>query len=134
MQAHPPTPLFLGLDLSTQQLKAVLVSQDSQTVHSAAVNFDDELAHFGTVYGSHSAPASGEVTSPVRMWLEAVDLLLGKMKAAGVDFGAIAAVSGAGQVQLRLMSTLVLTRPTRLCYSNTVLCTGRAKRKASSHR
>jgi xylulokinase len=103
METQPPTPLFLGLDLSTQQLKAIVVSDDSRIVHASAVNFDDELVQFGTTHGSRSSPA-GEVTSPVLMWVEAVDLLLGKMNAAGVDFGAITAVSGAGQVQSRLVA------------------------------
>lgn len=92
--------LFLGLDLSTQQLKAVLLSQDATIVHEASVHFDRDLPHYGTVNGAIRGPESGEVTSPVEMWLEAVDLLFQRLKTDQVDFGAISAISGAGQVRL----------------------------------
>ncbi|KAF8967631.1 hypothetical protein BDZ97DRAFT_1916582 [Flammula alnicola] len=90
-------PLFLGLDLSTQQLKAVLLDKDSKIVHEASVHFDRDLAHYGTTNGAISGPDEGEVTSPVRMWLEAIDLLCQRLKDDRIDFGAIAAISGAGQ-------------------------------------
>ncbi|KAF8817435.1 actin-like ATPase domain-containing protein [Phlegmacium glaucopus] len=90
-------PLFLGLDLSTQRLKAILLSQDSVIVHEASIHFDRDLPHYGTVNGAIRGPDPGEVTSPVEMWLEAIDLLFQRLKADQVDFGAIAAISGAGQ-------------------------------------
>ncbi|KAJ7931498.1 hypothetical protein B0H13DRAFT_2247568 [Mycena leptocephala] len=77
-------PLFLGLDLSTQQLKAVIISEDATVVHESAVHFDNDLPQ-------------GEVTSPVAMWLDAMDLLMERMKKSGIQFGEIAAISGAGQ-------------------------------------
>ncbi|KAF9047148.1 actin-like ATPase domain-containing protein [Hymenopellis radicata] len=89
-------PLFLGLDLSTQQLKAVLVQEDCSIVHESAVHFDRDLPQYGTVNGAIKGP-DGEVTSPVAMWLDALDLLMNRMKQAGVDFASIAAISGAGQ-------------------------------------
>lgn len=91
--------LFLGLDLSTQQLKAILLSKNSIIVHEASVHFDRDLPHYGTVNGATRGPDPGEVTSPVEMWLEATDLLFQKLKTDQVDFGAIAAISGAGQVR-----------------------------------
>ncbi|KAI0031449.1 actin-like ATPase domain-containing protein [Vararia minispora EC-137] len=90
-------PLFLGLDLSTQQLKAILVDEDSVVVHESAVGFDRDLPHYGTINGAIRGPDDGEVTSPVAMWLEAMDLLLQRMKDAGVNMNDIQAVSGAGQ-------------------------------------
>ncbi|EIW79321.1 actin-like ATPase domain-containing protein [Coniophora puteana RWD-64-598 SS2] len=90
-------PLFLGLDLSTQQLKAVLVAEDASVVHESSVHFDSDLPHYGTTNGAVRGPAPGEVTSPVRMWLEAIDLVMTRVRAAGVDLSAIRAVSGAGQ-------------------------------------
>jgi len=91
-------PLFLGLDLSTQQLKALILDKDSRTVHQVAVHFDRDLPHHGTKNGALQGPDKGEVTSPVHMWLEAVDLLFARLHGAGVDLGAVMAVSGAGQV------------------------------------
>ncbi|KAJ7903549.1 hypothetical protein B0H14DRAFT_2665354 [Mycena olivaceomarginata] len=90
-------PLFLGLDLSTQQLKAVIISEDATVVHESAVHFDNDLPEYKTTNGAIRGPAEGEVTSPVAMWLDAIDLLMERMKKAGIQFGEIAAISGAGQ-------------------------------------
>ncbi|KAI0063974.1 actin-like ATPase domain-containing protein [Artomyces pyxidatus] len=97
MSVDEAGPLFLGLDLSTQQLKAILISEDSVVVHDVAVGFDRDLPHYGTTNGAIRGPGEGEVTSPVALWVEAMDLLMQRMKDAGVDFGKIAGVSGAGQ-------------------------------------
>lgn len=91
-------PLFLGLDLSTQQLKAVVLSESLAVVHESAVRFDHDLPQYGTVNGAILGPGDGEVTSPVAMWLDALDLLMDRVKTAGVNISAIAAISGAGQV------------------------------------
>lgn len=91
-------PLFLGLDLSTQQLKAVLLNKDSKVIHQTAVRFDRDLPRHGTTNGAIQGPDKGEVTSPVQMWLEAFDLLFASLHEAKVDLGVVMAVSGAGQV------------------------------------
>jgi hypothetical protein len=91
-------PLFLGLDLSTQGLKGVLITEDSAVVHESAVNFDKDLPAYGTTNGAIRGPG-GQVTSPVKMWLDAMDLLMDRMKQAGVQFNRIAAISGDGQVR-----------------------------------
>ena len=94
-------PLFLGLDLSTQQLKAILLTEDGSLVHETAVHFDNDLPHYSTTNGAIQGPDEGEVTSPVAMWVEALDLLLERMKNEKVEFGKIRGVSGAGQVRSR---------------------------------
>ena len=94
----PLRPLFLGLDLSTQQLKATILYKASNIVHEASVHFDRDLPHHGTTNGAIRGPDAGEVTSPVRMWLEAIDLLCKKLHDDHIDFGDIVAISGAGQV------------------------------------
>jgi glycerol kinase len=91
-------PLFLGLDLSTQQLKALLINEKAVVVHDLAVGYDRDLPKYGTTNGATYGPGDGQVTSPVAMWVEAFDLILQRMKDTGVDFGRIRAVSGAGQV------------------------------------
>jgi len=93
-------PLYLGLDLSTQQLKAILISNDLNVKHEIAVHFDNDLPHYDTTNGALKGPLEGEVTSPVAMWLEAIDLLMQRMKDAGVDISSVSAISGAGQVCL----------------------------------
>lgn len=122
---HDSAPLFLGLDLSTQGLKAVLISEDSNVVHESAVHFDRDLPSYGTTNGAIRGPGDGEVTSPVRMWLEAFDLLMGRMKDAGVNFSKIMAVSGDGQVSS--IAVVVLRRSyfprfSTILYPATRLC------------
>ena len=98
-------PLFLGLDLSTQQLKALLINKEATVVYDLAVGYDRDLPQYGTTNGTIHGPGDGEVTSPVAMWVEAIDLILQRMKDAGVDFGQICAISGAGQVLLSMAKT-----------------------------
>ncbi|KAI1796756.1 D-xylulose kinase [Ganoderma leucocontextum] len=90
-------PLFLGLDLSTQGLKAVLVDSEGTPVHESSVNFDRDLPSYGTTNGAIRGPDPGEVTSPVRMWLDAYDLIMERMREANVDFLRILGISGDGQ-------------------------------------
>ena len=98
MQSKEYRPMFLGLDLSTQQIKGVVITDDYVVVHTSSVQFDRDLPHYGTINGTISGSAEGEVFSPVSMWLEALDMLMDKLRISGVDFGSIVAVSGAGQV------------------------------------
>lgn len=92
------SPLFLGFDLSTQQLKAIVIAEDASIVHESAVHFDRDLPIYGTTNGTVNGPDEGEVTSPVLMWLEAIDLVMQRIKNTGVDLSAITSISGAGQV------------------------------------
>lgn len=93
-------PLFLGFDLSTQALKASAISIGSdQVLVSATVNFDKDLPHHNTSNGSIVSPAGdGEITTPVVLFLEAIDLVMQRLKDAGLEFGRILAVGGAAQV------------------------------------
>lgn len=89
--------LFLGIDSSTQSLKAVVIDSSKKVVHEVAVNFDQDLPEFGTKGGVHKQRDGLTVTSPAVMWVKALDLLLQRMRAAEVSFEKIAAVSGSGQ-------------------------------------
>ncbi|KIJ55615.1 hypothetical protein M422DRAFT_151982 [Sphaerobolus stellatus SS14] len=89
-------PTFLGFDLSTQSLKAIVLSPGLNLVHEEAITFDKDLPHYQTTGGAIRG-SNGEVTSPVAMWLEALDLVIARMKEKGVDFGRVRGVSGAGQ-------------------------------------
>lgn len=102
-------PLFLGFDLSTQQLKVIALypanNQDGGTstleTHSSfAVQFDSDLAHHHTSGGvsvQHDID-QGTVTAPVLMWVEALELVLDKMKDSRFPFERVHAISGAAQV------------------------------------
>uniref|UniRef100_A0AAQ5XN74 Xylulose kinase n=1 Tax=Amphiprion ocellaris TaxID=80972 RepID=A0AAQ5XN74_AMPOC len=89
--------LYLGLDFSTQQLKAVVIDGNLNVVHQSSVQFDSELPDFRTQGGVHIHTDRLTVTSPVLMWVQALDLLLDKMKRAAFDFAGVRALSGSGQ-------------------------------------
>ncbi|KAJ2547299.1 hypothetical protein EV175_005274 [Coemansia sp. RSA 1933] len=87
-------PLFLGLDLSTQQLKGVLISRDSVVVHEINILLDDEFPEYKTQNGRHVA---GEcVTAPVLLWVEAIDRLMAKVGQTGLA-EQVQGISGAAQ-------------------------------------
>jgi xylulokinase len=103
MAALAPTegagPLFLGLDASTQALKASLLSSDLDVLSEAAVNFDADLPTLRTRGGVQMGPqGSGEVFSPVMSLPMALDLLMERIKEKGWDMSRIRGVSAAGQV------------------------------------
>ncbi|KAJ8947058.1 hypothetical protein NQ318_019952 [Aromia moschata] len=89
---------FLGLDLSTQQLKAAVINDDLQIVHQASVIFDTDLPEFRTQGGAVIDKVdSKQVTAPTIMWVKGLDMLMDRLTVAGVDFSKIAAVSGSAQ-------------------------------------
>jgi xylulokinase len=102
MSSEKASPLFLGFDLSTQQLKAIIVAEDTNVVHESAVNFTKDVPQYGTTNGAIIGPGPGEVTSPVAMWVHALDLLMERTQASGVDISKVVAISGAGQVCLQI--------------------------------
>lgn len=91
-------PLYLGFDLSTQQLKAILVSSDLAVVSEAKVDFD---ADFGEKYslakGVLVNSNEGEVFAPVAMWLESLDLVLDRMRQRKAPLDRVRGISGACQ-------------------------------------
>uniref|UniRef100_A0A8C2Z2F9 Xylulose kinase n=1 Tax=Cyclopterus lumpus TaxID=8103 RepID=A0A8C2Z2F9_CYCLU len=97
MAAAQDSPLYLGFDFSTQQLKVVVIDGDLNVVHQDNVQFDSELPEFRTLGGVHVHADRLTVTSPVLMWVKALDLLLDKMKRAGLVFSRVRALSGSGQ-------------------------------------
>ena len=94
------SPLFLGLDLSTQKLKAAVMTENKRVVHESAVNFTKDLPQYGTVNGVIVGPGPGQATSPTAMWVHALDLLMERLQASGAEISSVAAISGAGQVCL----------------------------------
>ncbi|XP_063081246.1 xylulose kinase isoform X2 [Cavia porcellus] len=87
----------LGWDFSTQQVKVVAVDAEMNIFYEDSVHFDRDLPEFGTQGGMHVHEDGLTVTSPVLMWVQALDIILEKMKASGFDFSQVLALSGAGQ-------------------------------------
>ncbi|KAI8337471.1 hypothetical protein BC941DRAFT_334879, partial [Chlamydoabsidia padenii] len=86
---------YLGLDLSTQQLKCTLIDQTHTIVFEDAVNFGRDLPHYNTQNGTISH-GNDVVTSPTLMWVEAMDMLLNRLAETSY-ISNIVAISGAGQ-------------------------------------
>ncbi|KAI9199998.1 hypothetical protein LWI28_001306 [Acer negundo] len=94
----PHDALFLGLDSSTQSLKATVLDSNLNIVASELVHFDSDLPHYKTKDGVYRDPTiDGRIVSPTLMWVEAFDLMLQKLSKSSLDFSKIAAVSGSGQ-------------------------------------
>ncbi|KAF9515738.1 hypothetical protein BS47DRAFT_1341664 [Hydnum rufescens UP504] len=69
---------------------------DENIICERIVHFDRDIPHYGTQNGS-IAGSDGEITCPVALWIESVDLLLSRFESASVNFGEVVAVSGAAQ-------------------------------------
>jgi xylulokinase len=95
--------LYLGLDLSTQQLKYTVINHDHDIIAEAAVHFDNDLPEFKTTNG---AIAQGDtVTSPTLMWVKALDILLSRLSQhSDIKVEDIKGISGAGQVPIAVAS------------------------------
>lgn len=90
--------LFLGLDLSTQQLKGIIVNAQLEPVVQAKVEFDADFPQYKTVKGVLTNNNTREVQAPVAMWLEAVDLLLERIiKTGEANLSRLRGISGACQ-------------------------------------
>lgn len=77
---------------------AIVIQSDLHVLSEAKVDFD---ADFGKQYGLTKGVLvnddEGEVFAPVAMWLEAIDLVLSRLKENGAPLHRIRAVSGACQ-------------------------------------
>jgi xylulokinase len=93
-------PLYLGLDSSTQSLSAVVIDvegRDKRVVLETSLNFDEVLPHYGTGHGVlPRTDPSVAVSSPL-MWAEALDMMLERLSASGLDMSRLAAISGSAQ-------------------------------------
>lgn len=96
-EAVPENALFLGIDLSTQSCKAMVVDSKFELKYSARVGFDEDMPRYKTKDGVHQAPG-GHVTSPTLMWVEALELVLRRLKEeAKCPMDQIYAIAGSGQ-------------------------------------
>ncbi|XP_005101637.1 xylulose kinase [Aplysia californica] len=89
--------LFLGFDFSTQQIKVLAVTDQLKVFYEDHVQFDVDLPSYKTQGGVHIHDDHKTVTAPTLMWVDALDLLLGRMKSASFPFHRVAALSGDGQ-------------------------------------
>lgn len=91
------SPLYIGFDLSTQQLKGLVVNSDLKVVHAAKFDFDADSKGFPIKKGVLNNEAEHEVFAPVALWLQALDGVLETLRKQGLDFRRVKGISGAGQ-------------------------------------
>lgn len=78
------------------EFPGIVVDSKLKLVYEAKVDFDADLKKYGIEKGVLSNPSEGEIYAPVAMWLDAIDLVLQRLKESGLDFSAIKGMSGAG--------------------------------------
>ncbi|XP_060646733.1 xylulose kinase isoform X1 [Drosophila nasuta] len=88
---------YLGFDLSTQKLKAILLGSDLSVVASAEVKFDSDLPEFRTTGGANAGPNKFEFFVQPVMWVKAMDIVLDRLVMQEVDLGTVVAISGSAQ-------------------------------------
>jgi len=89
-------PVYLGFDLSTQQLKGLAVASDLKSVAQAIFDFDKDAKGFDVKKGVLTNDAEKEVFAPVAMWLQALDTVLTRLKDNGLDLSRVKGICGSG--------------------------------------
>lgn len=90
--------LFAGLDVSTQSCKLVVIDTVSkEVVFVDAINYDDDLPHYGTLNGVKQGLATGVSESDPQMWIEAVERVFTKLKSSKIPIADIKCISVSGQ-------------------------------------
>jgi len=91
-------PIYLGLDSSTQSLKAELIDTDHGILAaSATVNFGRDLPEYRCPEGylQHSDPLVRH--SDPLLWAAALDLVLQRLQQSGAPLDRVAGIGGSGQ-------------------------------------
>ncbi|MDP2391603.1 MAG: carbohydrate kinase, partial [Acidobacteriota bacterium] len=93
--------LYLGFDAGAQSLGAIVIEIDGdnrRTVFEHSLNFDRDLPEYGTPAGIVRGDGPLEMLAPPLMWAGALDRMMSILASdAGIDIGAIRAISGAAQ-------------------------------------
>jgi len=92
--------LYLGLDSSTQSLTAIvlLVEGDrARVVFESSLQFDEALPGYGTRHGVLPGDDPSVAVSSPLLWADALDVVLGRIAASGLDLRSLAAIAGSAQ-------------------------------------
>ena len=94
---HKTLSMFLGFDSSTQSLTAVIINPETEEiVLQESVNFGGDLPQYHCPSGFIEGGENGEVHSNPLMWLDALDMLLERIKDQ-VDLSQVKMIAGSGQ-------------------------------------
>jgi xylulokinase len=92
--------LYLGLDSSTQSLSAIVLEVDGdrrRVAFEASIAFDEAFPRYGTRHGVLPSDDPTTATSPPLVWVEALELMMRRIKQSGLDLRQVAAISGSAQ-------------------------------------
>lgn len=90
--------LFLGFDLSTQQLKVIVSDEKLKPIETFSVEFDKYYAEkYDVTKGVKTNDETGEVLSPVAMWLDSLEKIFDIMKNKNFPFKNVVGMSGSCQ-------------------------------------
>ena len=90
--------IYLGLDSSTQSLKAMIADSSSgKILYSESLNFGADLPLFRCPSGFLENPDPLVRHSDPMMWLAAMDLLFSRMKQKNAPLSLVEGISGSGQ-------------------------------------
>jgi xylulokinase len=92
--------LFLGFDSSTQSLTGQIIEvqgRSSRLVWESSLNFERDLPAYGTRHGISPSPDPKVAEAPPAMWAKALEIMMARVAASGLDLSKIAAVSGSAQ-------------------------------------
>ena len=98
--AHGGNRLYLGLDSSTQSLTAIVIEVDgtvARVVFDASLSFDEAFPQYGTDHGVLPRTQPDEAFSSPVMWADALEAILTRVAASGLDVARLAAISGSAQ-------------------------------------
>lgn len=93
--------LYLGFDAGAQSLGAIVIEIDGdnrRTLFEHSLNFDRDFPEYGTTAGIVRGDGPHEMLASPLMWADALDRMMSILASdAGIDIGAIRAISGAAQ-------------------------------------
>lgn len=95
-------PFYLGFDSSTQSLTAQIIEVDdvhtsARLVWESSLNFERDFPAYGTRRGVLPSADPRVAEAPPAMWAQALDVMMARVAASGLDLSKIAAVSGSAQ-------------------------------------
>lgn len=93
-------PLYLGLDSSTQSLTAIVLEAEEdrrRIVFESSIAFDDAFPKYGTRHGVLPSEDPATAVSPPLLWVDALEQMVERLAASGVELDRLAAISGSAQ-------------------------------------
>jgi xylulokinase len=104
---------FLGLDLSTQSLTAVVIDTVTGDLQQSSINFDQAYPSYGTTGGVLIGEDPTRVRVDPRMWVEALDDILGSLSCNGIT-RSISCMAASGQQH----GTVYLNAEAQACFQS----------------